>query len=97
MIEEIHAANGLVLVFETEDFGSELETSAAYKQINTYFEPDFVSGEPNPCQFVSFPMNLVVDLETMEVLGRGTAFDNAQGVPILGTEEIIDLVNAANN
>jgi hypothetical protein len=69
--------------------------TAAYNASKKYYEPDYVNGSPmvppSNCNIQFIPFSMVIDLTTMTVLGADT-----MNVP-LGVQQILGLVNQANN
>ncbi|MCP4678982.1 MAG: hypothetical protein GY854_26525 [Deltaproteobacteria bacterium] len=64
----------------------------AYNIVKNYLEPDYVTGAANvpPCNIQFSPFTMVVDLETMTVMGRDTM------TVFLSPEQIIEMMNQAN-
>ncbi len=64
------------------------QPEAAYGGINKYFEPDYVSGQMPPVNFMFIPFTIVIDLDTMQVLARG---------PSVTLQQVQNLVAGAND
>ncbi|MCP4601855.1 MAG: hypothetical protein GY847_15295 [Proteobacteria bacterium] len=71
LINYVHNANGLFLIIY-EDDERKLKPEVAYGMTKRFFEPpDYLSGEAPNIFYVYVPFVVVIDLETMKVLGRG--------------------------
>jgi len=65
------AENAVILMSVTVNFGTAISGAQAYAHASDYFpEIEFVANHGLPAGNAGVPFSAVIDLETMEVLGR---------------------------
>lgn len=71
LVDYFAQENAVILMGVTANWGSTLTGAQALAHADNYFPTiEFVSGQPLPAANSAVPFSAVIDLETMEVLGK---------------------------